>query len=75
VLQRAYIDAATIQGQLPQAEGIVPPLLDTVRPVHQVVPVDVFLPGCPPHPDVIYGALVDLLDGRTPDLAGRTRFG
>ena len=27
----------------------LPPLLDKVLPVHEVVPVDLTLPGCPPH--------------------------
>jgi len=54
---------------------IVPRLLPLVVPVHQVVPVDVFLPGCPPSADVLYFALTELLAGRTPDLKGSTRFG
>ena len=43
--------------------------------MHAVVDVDVFLPGCPPSADLIYAALVDLLDGRRPDLSHRARFG
>jgi NAD-reducing hydrogenase small subunit len=38
------------------------------------VAVDAFIPGCPPHADLIYRAVADLLDGKTPDLTG-TRFG
>ena len=75
VLQRAYIENATIQKRLPQSEGIVPALLDRVLPVHQVVPVDLFLPGCPPGADLIYSVLTDLLEGRTPDLSGRLKYG
>ena len=44
------------------------------QPVHRVVTVDVFLPGCPPHADLIYTLLDDLLSGRTPAVAG-ARFG
>jgi NAD-reducing hydrogenase small subunit len=53
----------------------VPGLLERVRPVHQVVPVDVVVPGCPPSSDTIFWTLTELLEGRTPDLAGHTRFG
>ncbi len=75
VLQRAYIENATIQGQLPRDGGIVPVLLDRVLPVHQVVPVDLFLPGCPPSADLIHSVLTDLLEGRTPELSGRLKYG
>lgn len=54
---------------------IVPRLLPKVLPVHQVVAVDAFLPGCPPPADVIYFALTELLAGRVPDLSSSTRFG
>jgi NAD-reducing hydrogenase small subunit len=42
--------------------------------VHKVVDVDVFLPGCPPSADLIFGVVVDLLEGREPSVAG-ARFG
>jgi len=57
------------------ADDVVPPLLDRVWPVHQVVDVDLFVPGCPPSADLIHFVLSELLDGRTPDLTGRLRFG
>ena len=61
---------------LPHAPGeIVPALLPRVMPVHQVVTVDAFLPGCPPPADVIYFALTELLAGRTPEMSQYTRFG
>ncbi|HTN54183.1 MAG TPA: hypothetical protein VML50_17370 [Anaeromyxobacter sp.] len=75
VLERAYHDPLEPSARIPQAPGIVPRLLDRVLPLHQVVPVDAFLPGCPPHPDLIHGVLLDVLEGRPPDLAGRLRFG
>lgn len=75
VLERAYVENATLQPQVPRAAGIVPALLDRVLPVHHVVPVDVYLPGCPPSPDLIFTALTDLLDGHTPDLARRLKYG
>jgi NAD-reducing hydrogenase small subunit len=57
------------------AGGFVPRLLLRVRPVHEVVPVDVFLPGCPPPADAIYTVLRDLIEGRTPEVTALSRFG
>jgi NAD-reducing hydrogenase small subunit len=71
LLDRAYRENVTVNPQLPSG---VPKLLPTARPVHRVVKVDVFLPGCPPHADLIYRMLDDLLAGRVPDVAG-ARFG
>ncbi len=73
VLQRAYVENATIQPQIP--DQVVPRLLPRARPLHDVVKVDVFIPGCPPSADTIYFALCELLEGRTPDLTEKTRFG
>lgn len=44
----------------------LPLLLDTVRPIQEVVRVDHFLPGCPPSAETISDFLTDLLAGRTP---------
>lgn len=53
----------------------VPHHLPRTLPVHKVVEVDVFLPGCPPSADRIFDAVVALLDGRKPDLPVGTHFG
>jgi NAD-reducing hydrogenase small subunit len=53
----------------------VPPLLPRATPIHQVVQVDFFLPGCPPSADLIFYAVTELVAGRTPDLAGKYHFG
>ena len=44
--------------------------LARVHPIHEVVHVDHFLPGCPPSADAIWTFLCALLDGRDPRLAG-----
>jgi len=73
VMQRAYIENVTAQPQIPCV--IVPALLETIRPVHEFVKVDMYLPGCPPSADTFYTVLNDLLEGRTPAVAELTRFG
>jgi NAD-reducing hydrogenase small subunit len=73
VLGRAYLENATANPQLP-GEG-APRLLAQARPLHELVAVDVFIPGCPPPAAAIGFALAELLAGRIPDMTGRSRFG
>ena len=42
--------------------------LNHVHPIHEVVQVDYFLPGCPPSADAFWTFLTDLMAGRTPHL-------
>lgn len=74
ICDRAYRENATVNSGTVPFE-IVPKLLPRVRPVHEVVQVDVFIPGCPPSADVIFHALTELLAGRTPQLSRMARFG
>lgn len=46
----------------------LPLLLDKVHPIHEVVRVDYFIPGCPPSGEAIWTFLSDLIAGRTPRL-------
>ncbi len=46
----------------------LPLLLERVHPIHEIVRVDYFLPGCPPSGEAIWSFLSDLLAGRTPRL-------
>ena len=67
-LQRAYVDAESND-----AEAVIPTSpelaeMTHVRAVHEVVPVDLHIPGCPPDPDVIFYALVELAQGRIPEI-------
>ena len=73
LFERAYHETATAQAQNPSEK--LPTLLKRARPVHEVVPVDVEVPGCPPSADTIFTILSELLAGRTPDIAALTRFG
>lgn len=76
VLRRAYLDPANLRPQIPAEPGVVPPLLDRVLPLHEAVPVDHFLPGCPPPVTRIRAFLEDLLAGKAPHLSGaHLKFG
>jgi len=69
VLQRAYVELADDNGPVPKL-GVVPRLLERVVPLHEVVPVDYYLPGCPPPAERIKFFLIQILEGRTPALKG-----
>jgi NAD-reducing hydrogenase small subunit len=71
VLKRAYLELGDTTPQLPHEPGIVPELLDRVLPVHEVVPVDIFMPGCPPPADRIRATIEPLLKGEKPHMEGR----
>lgn len=71
VLQRAYGDLVDGDPRWPQAPGILPPLLPQVLPVHEVVSVDYFVPGCPPDAARIRAFLEPLLRGEAPLMTGR----
>jgi NAD-reducing hydrogenase small subunit len=73
VYDRAYRENVTFEPGTP--DQVVPRLLPYARPVHEIVEVDVYVPGCPPSADVIFYAVSELLAGRTPDLSAKTRFG
>jgi NAD-reducing hydrogenase small subunit len=71
VLSAVYGGARAFVGE----PGIVPRLLDRVVPVHEIVNVDLFVPGCPPPADLIHFVLSELVAGRRPELGGRLRLG
>jgi NAD-reducing hydrogenase small subunit len=73
ILDRAYIQNASAQAQIPCV--VVPKLLKVVRPIHEFVKVDVFLPGCPPSADTFHAALTALVNGGPLDISALTRFG
>jgi NAD-reducing hydrogenase small subunit len=76
VMNRAYVEHADLNPSWPiTGHETVPALLPRARPVHEFVPVEYFLPGCPPPPDAIYYVVSELLAGRTPDPSTVSRFG
>ena len=67
-LQEVYVtDPSLARGCIPNDPELPLPL-DRVRPLHEIVKVDYFLPGCPPSADAIWTFLNDLIAGRTPRL-------
>jgi len=72
--QRAYHENATLNQVTPSVD--LPRQLEHVRPLNEVVKVDIFLPGCPPPATSIYAILSDLIHGNELDFAKyNTRFG
>ncbi len=76
VLRRSYVEAESNQdGRVPGSPEIAT-LIDRVRPLHEVVKVDYYLPGCPPSADQIFYVLSELLNDRAPVLpAGSLKYG
>ncbi|MBN1982173.1 MAG: hypothetical protein JW795_11620 [Chitinivibrionales bacterium] len=72
----SYLHGPTSAGNNP--EGIIPNdeelpvILDRVYPCHEIVKIDYFLPGCPPRADLIWEALVALLEKRPIQFAYET---
>jgi NAD-reducing hydrogenase small subunit len=70
-LQEAYIDGIGVEdGQIPN-DPEIPLLLNKVHPLHEVVKIDYFLPGCPPNASMIWTFLEELLAGKPIDFAYR----
>jgi NAD-reducing hydrogenase small subunit len=72
VLERAYVENANVNQQIPTD---VPKLLKKVHPLHEVVKIDYFIPGCPPSAGLINYVLTELLSGRTPNMEFRSKYG
>ncbi|GAB4532777.1 MAG: hydrogenase [Anaerolineae bacterium] len=67
-LRRAYVETESTdeEGKVPRSPELGVPT--RVRAVHEVVDVDIFVPGCPPDADVIYYVLSELAQGRIPEI-------
>ena len=73
LLERIYVQGVDEKPRVP-ADG-VPTLLKRAVPLHEVVKVDLFVPGCPPPAAAIGYVLGELLAGRVPDLGAKVKFG
>lgn len=69
-LRRAYVETESTEpgSKIPDDPELCVPT--RVRSLQEVVPVDVFVPGCPPDADTIFYVLSELAQGRRPVLKG-----
>lgn len=70
VMAAAYENALSNDtgGVLPNHPALLK-LEEKVYPLQEIVPVDYFIPGCPPSADAIFHVLFELLNDRTPNLS------
>jgi len=71
LLERYYTTESTDLVDFLPKDG-VPPLLDACYALDEKIGVDIYLPGCPPHPDQVFEALVAFLEGRAPKLKDKS---
>ncbi len=71
LLQRIFSTETTDPADALPDDG-VPEILERCQALDELIKVDVYLPGCPPHPDQIYGALTALLEGRPLEDSGKS---
>jgi NAD-reducing hydrogenase small subunit len=80
LFERAYVENATFpptpaERRAKRPVRLLPPLEPRARPLHEIVKVDLFLPGCPPPADAIHFVIAELLEGRVANPSQLTRFG
>ena len=66
ILQEVYHTSVGLANGLIPNDPELP--LSKVRPLHEVVKIDHFIPGCPPSADAIWKALGDIIAGHEPAL-------
>ena len=67
-LEEAYLNGTGIDNPQIPNDPELPLLLDKVHPLHDIVRVDYYLPGCPPGADAFFVLLSALLRGEKPAL-------
>ncbi|HWQ05494.1 MAG TPA: NADP oxidoreductase [Longilinea sp.] len=69
-LRRAYVETESTdsEGKIPDDPELAIP--QRVRALSEVVPVDIFVPGCPPDANTIFYVLSELAQGRRPEITG-----
>jgi NAD-reducing hydrogenase small subunit len=67
-LEESYIRGIGMENAQIPDDPEIPLLLNKVRPLHHIVKIDYFLPGCPPSADAFWHFLTELVAGRDPSL-------
>ncbi len=77
IFQRVYKEVPSVEnpeGIVPQVktdigvgELTLPEFYDTVKTLDQTIPVDYYLPGCPPPPNLVMDAVTAILKGELPE--------
>jgi F420-non-reducing hydrogenase small subunit len=77
IFQTAYHDTPSTENpdgvrpqrktEMPEGTLHLPVFYNSVRTLNQTVPVDYFLPGCPPEAERIWEAIVAILEGNLPE--------
>ncbi len=80
IIQRVYYTTPSLDetrgtrpqqiSRVPEGEIEIPALCNRVRTLAQVVPVDYFMPGCPPVADQVWKVLQLVLAGELPEKSG-----
>jgi NAD-reducing hydrogenase small subunit len=68
ILEEVYHTSPGITNGMIPNDPELPLPLNKVHPIHEVVHIDYFIPGCPPSADAIWKVLTDLLAGQEPSL-------
>ncbi len=65
LLEESYCKGVTLGNQMIPNDEELPVILDRVYPCHEIVKVDVFIPGCAPRADLIWEVLTHLIEGKS----------
>jgi NAD-reducing hydrogenase small subunit len=63
-MEESYIDGIGVDNPQIPSDPEIPMLLNKVHPVHEVVNIDYFIPGCPPSGDTIWTFLTELIEDK-----------
>jgi len=69
--EKVYRDSVSTESSETPSQNL-PPLLDRVYAVDEIVPVDIHIPGCPTNPAIVVEALTCLLEGKPFELPERS---